>query len=114
MTNRLSFVFHLLLVLLAWVGPFLASWHIMLVAYALVVLQFFAFEKCLLNAQHGLLEDEDPDATFYSEIFTAFGISHNRKVLKTFVRTWLYPLLALWTVVLQLFLGWNAPISFWP
>jgi hypothetical protein len=114
MTSRISFVLHLLLVLLAWVGPLMVSWHIMLIAYALVLLQFAAFEKCLLNAQHGLMEDEDPDATFYSEIFVAVGISHNRKVLKKFVRSWLYPLLALWTVILQLFLGWQAPISNWP
>lgn len=114
MTTRLSFAFHLLLVLLAWIGPFLFSWHIMLVAYALVVLQFVAFQKCLLNAQHGLMEDQDPDATFYSEILSTVGIDHHKKKLKRFVRTWLYPLLALWTLVLQLFLGWNAPISVWP
>jgi hypothetical protein len=85
----------------------------MLVAYALVVLQFIVFEKCLLNAQHGLMEDQDTDATFYSELFSTVGIRHNRKKLKRFVRIWLYPLLALWTLVLQLFLGWHAPFSLW-
>lgn len=61
------------------------------------------FNKCLLNAKHDLKDDND--ATFYSYLFEAVGISVNRKSLKKFVRRYVYVLLGLFVVCWQLMLG---------
>lgn len=95
--------------LLAWIGPFLFSWYLMVSAYAIVQIQFWVFGRCLLNKSHGL-EDQN-NATFYSVLFDMMGIKHNAERLKAQVRKWIYPLLALFTLILQWGLNWK-PLLF--
>ena len=65
--HNFMFWFHVFITSLAWVGPFLFSWYLMLTAYAIILLQFLVFDKCLLNSKHELTDSED--ATFYSYLF---------------------------------------------
>lgn len=90
--SRIWFWAHLLLVVLAWMGPFIADWYILAVAYGLVLVQFLVFNRCLMNAHHHL-EENDNYNTFYAQLLESVGIHLPRKPLKRFVRTWLYMLL---------------------
>jgi hypothetical protein len=88
-----AFWFHLSLVLIGLSGWFLISWWVMTIVYSIVLLQFVAFNRCLLNAQHAL-KDKD-DTTFYSFLLEKIGVAIPRKPLKKFVRFYLYPVLSL-------------------
>ncbi|HHS95311.1 MAG TPA: hypothetical protein ENJ45_01885 [Phaeodactylibacter sp.] len=101
--NKLSFWTHVLLVLLAWVGPFLIWWPLMVAGYLIIQLQFIVLNMCLLNGAHGLEESED--ATFYSHLFELWGFRPNRKKLKFIIRRGLYIALAIFTVFWQVYLG---------
>lgn len=106
---NLAFWFHLFITVLAWIGPFLFSWYLMLTAYAIVVIQFMIFGRCLLNKSHGLKDENN--ATFYSILLELVGISHDPARVKYWVRKWVHPLLALFTLCLQLWLNWE-PLLF--
>lgn len=104
-----AFWFHLFITALAWIGPFLFSWYWMISAYGIVILQFMVFGRCLLNKSHGLKDENS--ATFYSVIFDLLGIKHNPTRLKYWVRNWFYPLLAVFTLVMQFLFNWE-PLLF--
>ena len=104
--HNFMFWFHVFITSLAWVGPFLFSWYLMLTAYALILLQFLVFDKCLLNSKHELTDSED--ATFYSYLFESVGIKTNRPLIKLICRRYLYFILGFLTVVWQVFLGNKA------
>ena len=105
--HNLMFWVHLFITSLAWVGPFLFSWQIMLCAYSTILLQFFVFKKCLLNDKHDLTVSED--ATFYSYLLETVGFNNfNRPLLKTIVRNYLYFILGALTVIWQVYLGHKA------
>jgi hypothetical protein len=105
--HNFMFWFHVFITSLAWVGPFLFSWQIMLVAYSIILLQFLVFDKCLLNAEHDLTQSED--ATFYSYLFEAVGMKNlNRPLIKIIVRRYLYFILGAFTVCWQVYLGNEA------
>lgn len=106
---NLAFWFHLFITALAWVGPFLFSWYLMVSAYLIVMLQFLFFGRCLLNKSHGL--EDTNNATFYSVLFDMVGYQHNPQKLKVWVRRYIYPILAVFTIVLQLVLNWE-PLLF--
>lgn len=100
---NLFFWFHILITILAWLGPFICDWRLMLISYSIVVLQFLIFKECFVNRKHAM--DEDEDATLYSFVFEKFGWQPNKKKLKTFIRRYAYILLAGITIVWQLVLG---------
>lgn len=110
-TFKTSFLFwlHLLSVIAAWMIPFLISWKICVVVYAVVMIQFAIWGKCLMNEHHGL--DESDGRIFYTELLEKIGFQPNPYWVKTIVRQWLYPFLALVSVVWQLVLG-HAPLWF--
>ncbi|WP_417590139.1 hypothetical protein [Owenweeksia hongkongensis] len=105
-SHNFSFWFHLFITILAWIGPFLFSWYLMVAAYLIVILQFMVFDKCLLNAKHDL--KTEGDATFYSYLFEQMGMEMDRPRLKKFVRIYLYPILGAFTVLWQLYFGFEA------
>jgi hypothetical protein len=100
--KTVSFYIHLLMVIIALLGPFLIDWYIIVPIYILVCIQFLIFGRCLFNDTHGLRDDS---LTFYSEILFRLNIPHNPTKLKVFVRYYLYPILALITLLLQLGIG---------
>lgn len=108
-THNLAFWFHVIITVLAWVGPFLFSWYLMVPAYLIVVIQFLIFNRCLLNGSHAL--DESDDATFYSYIFERLGLEVNKRTLKLWVRRYIYLILALITLIWQVLLGFK-PLLF--
>lgn len=97
---NVAFWFHLLITILAWLGPILFSWYFMIAAYSIVMVQFQIFGRCLLNKSHNLHDQND--ATFYSVLFDLIGIPYNATRLKYWVRNWFYPILALLTILIQL------------
>lgn len=104
-----AFWFHLFITILAWVGTFLFSWYWMVAAHLIVQLQFLVLGRCLMNAQHGL--DDQEDYIFYTFLFEEMGFRPNRKKLKKRVRTWLHPSLALAAIIWQVVLGFE-PLLF--
>lgn len=106
---NLAFWFHLFITALAWVGPFLFSWYLMVSAYFIVMLQFLIFGRCLLNKSHGL--EDSNNATFYSVLLDMLRLKHNPQKLKVWVRRYIYPILAVFTLILQLLLNWD-PLLF--
>lgn len=105
LNGRVWFVFHLAITLLAWVGPFLFDWRLMITAYTLVMLQFLVFNRCLVNNKHNLSEDEN--MTFYAYLFEQLGVSFSRKKVKTVVRIWLYPAFGIIAYFFQVVLGFE-------
>lgn len=109
-TFNTGFYLHLFVTSLAWLGPFLFNWKWMWAAYAVVHLQYIMYNKCLMNASHGLDESVDPDDTFYGQLFDMAGIKHNKKNLKKFARGPLYPILGLFAFFWQYILGISSLI----
>ena len=103
------FIVHFVLVIIAWLGPFVFPWYLMVLGYAVVVGQFLYYKRCLMNEAHGL--DDSGDHTFYSHLFEKMGFRPNRGKLKDFVRGYLYVILAVFTVVLQLLYGYKPFFS---
>jgi hypothetical protein len=103
------FWLHAVITLLAWVGPFLFHWVLMCVCYAIAIAQHKILKKCILNDKHGI--DENEDHTIYSAVFEELGIQLPRKKVKKFVRNYLYFLLALCTVFLQVICNYQ-PLLF--
>ncbi len=108
--EKIYFSIHLIGVALAWTGPFLFSWEIMVPVYSLVIAQFIIFKKCLLNEKHGL-EESDDDSTVYSEFFELIGFQPNRRKLKFFIRNYLHVIFAIFTLIWQVGLGFE-PLLF--
>jgi len=103
--EKIYFFIHLLLVIVAWTGPFLFSWKIIIPIYFLVIAQFIVFKSCLLNKRHGL--DESNDHTFYAELFELMGFQPNRRKLKNFIRYYLHVILSIITLIWQVGLGFE-------
>ena len=101
---------HLFVTSLAWIGPFLFSWYLMIFAYILVQLQYQVFNRCLMNEGHDLIEDNDK--TFYHFIFTKMGMTLERKAVKIFVRQRLNYILGAFTIFWQVYLGFEPLLFF--
>jgi hypothetical protein len=96
------FWLHLFVTSLAWIGPFLFSWYLMIFAYILVQLQYQFFNRCLMNEGHALGEVEDQ--TFYHYIFTKMGMTLERRAVKLFVRQRLNYYLGAFAIFWQVYL----------
>jgi len=101
-----GFWIHAFITSLAWVGPFLFNWKLMLIAYLLVFLQHTFLGKCILNGTHGTAEKDFN--TFYSFVFEVLGFRPNRKRLHFVARKVLMPVLSLFTVFWQVYLQFPA------
>lgn len=103
------FVFHLIITIGAYFVPFLISWKIAVPVFAATILQHAVFGRCLLNAKHGLSENDG--STFYSEALERLGFQPNKETIRFFVRKLLYSLLTVVTLIWQVVLG-NKPLWF--
>lgn len=101
---------HLFVTSLAWVGPFLFSWYVMLFAYICVQMQYQIFNRCLMNEGHELGEEDHN--TFYHYIFTQMGMTLERRAVKKFVRERLNYILAVIAVIWQVYLGFEPLLFF--
>jgi len=101
---------HLFVTTLAWVGPFLFWWPLMLFAYSLVQLQYKLFGKCLMNDGHALAEVDNN--TFYHYLLSKVGFRLEKKRVKFVVRKRLNIFLGLFTILWQVVLGFAPIISF--
>ena len=100
------FWFHLFFTVIAWVGPFLIWWPLMLIGYGWTVYQFWKYERCLMNGMHGLSEENN--YTFYAYLFEMVGIPTNRPLIKKVVRGYLYIILGAFTFLWQVVLGYSV------
>ena len=105
----LMFWFHLFITLLSWVAPFMFSWYYLLPVYWMVMLQFAVFNRCLINKEHSLGEDDN--MTFYAHILELVGFNFKRDNVKFFCRRLLYPFLTTVTLIWHVVLG-NTPTLF--
>ncbi len=103
--EKAFFGVHVLFLLLAWLGPFLFWWPLIVTAYLLVQFQFYFFNKCLMNETHQL--EEENHSTLYSHLFEAWGFKPDRKKLAFFVRRILHIVLALFAILWQVVLGFK-------
>lgn len=105
---KINFLFwvHLLAVISTWLLPFMVDWKLAVGVYAAVMLQFAVFGKCLMNEHHGLTEEGD--RIFYTDVLERMGFHPDPKLVKLIVRKLLYPFLAAFTLVWQLWLGNHA------
>jgi hypothetical protein len=105
LNGRFGIVFwaHLALVILTWLGPFLAPWQLPVLGYSLVLAQYIFLKKCVMNRHHQL--SEDGGNTFYAHLFELIGIPVNREKVRFAVRKLMMPSLILFTLWLQLIYG---------
>lgn len=101
---------HLFVTSLAWVGPFLFSWYLMILAYIGVQMQYQVFNRCLMNEQHELGEEDHN--TFYHYIFTKMGMTLERRSVKIFVRERLNYILGGLAIFWQVYLGFEPLLFF--
>ena len=101
---------HLFVTSLAWVGPFLFSWYLIIIAYIAVQMQYQIFNRCLMNEGHALGEEDHK--TFYHFLFTKMGMTLERKAVKIFVRQRLNYILAAIAIFWQVYLGFEPLLFF--
>ncbi|MDX1910527.1 MAG: hypothetical protein SFV22_03525 [Saprospiraceae bacterium] len=101
--SGLAFWLHVASVIATWLMPFLVSWPVAVAVYAAVMIQFAIWGKCLMNEHHGL--NESDGRIFYTDLLEKMGFKPHPPLVKTIVRRWLYPSLALlaftWQYLLQ-------------
>lgn len=101
--HNVWFWLHLGITILAWVAPFMFVWFLTIPVYLLVWVQFKLFDRCFMNAGHGL---EDSKETFYTYLLHQMNIKHNVDKLTLLVRNELYLILAsisiVWSKVLSI------------
>lgn len=104
-TIKTNFLFwiHVLAVIATWLLPFTVNWKLAIGVYAAVMIQFAVFGKCLMNEHHGL--KEDGDRIFYTDVLERMGFHPDPYLVKFLVRKILYPVLAVFTLVWQVWLG---------
>ncbi|MBP6686460.1 MAG: hypothetical protein KA160_01275 [Lacibacter sp.] len=93
----------------AYIIPFLVTWKIVVPVFVATIAQHAVFGRCLLNAKHGLSEDDG--STFYSEVIERLGFQPNKEAIRFFVRKVLYLLLTIVTLTWQVILN-NKPLLF--
>ena len=97
------FLMHFVLTVGAYVAPFLITWKLLVPVFVATIIQHAIWGRCLLNAKHGLSEEDG--STFYSEAFERMGFRPNKPKIRFFVRKVLYGLLTavtvLWQVVME-------------
>jgi hypothetical protein len=94
---------HFALVVLTWLGPFLAPWQLPVFGYTLVLCQYIFLKKCVMNRHHQL--SEDGGNTFYAHLFELAGFNFNRQTVRFVVRKLMMPTLIAFTLWLQLVYG---------
>jgi hypothetical protein len=107
--STVIFIFHLIITIGAYFVPFLISWQIAVPVFVATILQHAIFGRCLLNAKHGLSENDG--STFYSVALERLGFQPNREMIRFFVRKFLYSMLTIVTLIWQVLLG-NQPLWF--
>lgn len=102
---KVSFLFwlHLLGVIATYFLPFMINWKLAVGIYSAVMIQFAIFGKCLMNEHHGL--QESGDRIFYTDVLERMGFKPNERLVKMVVRQFLYPTMAIVTLIWQVWLG---------
>ncbi len=107
--SNVLFILHCILTAGAYAAPFLINWKILVPVFVATILQHAIWGRCLLNAKHGLSEEDG--STFYSEAFERMGFRPNKTKIRFFVRKILYALLTAVTLLWQVVLG-KEPLWF--
>ncbi len=116
-SSEFNFTFwvHLLIMIMAWIGPFLVYWPWMVGAYLIVQFQFFYFDRCIMNQAHGIndVASNDQDSlTFYAYLLESLGFRPDRKKLKFLARKVFNYCLIAFTLLWQVALG-NTHLLKW-
>lgn len=101
--NEFDFVFwfHLLVIVLIWLSPFLVSWKIILLGIVLYYLQLIVVGDCILTKKQ--FNTKVRETTFYYHYLTKLGFRLNARKVKfvaDYVMPWIILGIALiWQVV---------------
>lgn len=95
--------FHLVLLLLTYLSPFVVDWKIILVFIFLYYAQIVVFGNCILTTLQ--FKEAARDTTFYSYILTKLGLSPNKKLVRMIVDFYLPWLILFLAVFWQVYLG---------
>jgi hypothetical protein len=96
---------HFGLVILTWLGPFLAWWPLPVFGYTLILAQYIFIKKCVMNRHHQL--SEVGGMTFYAHLFELAGFGFDRQTVRFVVRKLMMPSLIVFTLWLQLVYGFE-------
>ena len=105
-----GFIFwlHLILVLFAYLSPFLFNWKIMIVATILLFIQYSLIGGCILNK---VQFDKTKDVTFLYPYLIILGLKINPYKFRTFIRYYLQFILLIIAIIWQVILN-KAPLLF--
>ena len=105
-----GFIFwlHLVLVLFAYLSPFLFSWKIIIVATILLSIQYYFAGGCILNKAQF---DNTKDVVFLYPYLKMLGLKFSQYKLKIFIRYILPFILLFIAIIWQIFLN-NSPLLF--
>lgn len=111
-TSEHNFVFwvHVFITALAWLGPFLFSWYLLVAVFLIVLVQFMIWDRCLLNGSHDLEDKEE--TTLYSYVIEKLGYDVDRTELRLWVREYFYVLLSAIAIIWQAVLGFEPLLFF--
>lgn len=108
----LIFWIHLVLIVFAYVSPFLVPWQWIILGVLALLVQQIVLRGCILTrVQFG----KDPEMTFYYRYLTLLGFKVNKKRLK-FLMAWVMPVIVfIGAVVWQVLLlndpyWWSDPL----
>ncbi len=96
------FWIHLILILFAYLSPFLFNWKFMLFGIILLFIQYSLVGGCILNK---IQFDKTKDITFLYPYFRMLGINLDPYKLKIFIRYYLPFILFLVAIIWQILLN---------
>lgn len=108
--HNLVFWVHVFITSLAWLGPFLFSWYLLVGVLLIVLIQFMIWDRCLMNGSHDLEDKEE--TTLYSYVIERLGYSVDRTELRLWVRKYFYPILSAIAIIWQAVLGFEPLLFF--
>ncbi len=98
-----GFIFwiHLLLILFAYLSPFLFDWRVIVLGSVVLIIQYYLFDGCLLNKA----QFNDTSEVFLYPYLTMLGLKINRYFFRIFIRYVLPIILVVFAIIWQVILG---------
>lgn len=103
----LVFWVHLILILFAYLSPFLFSWKLILIGSIILFIQYSLIGGCFLNK---IQFDKTKDVVFLFPYLKMIGINVDRYKFKIFIRYYLPFILFLIAIIWQILLNHNPLI----
>lgn len=103
-------IIHSIIILLAYVSPFLIEWKIVLGFIFLYYIQLFVFGNCILTLAQ--FKEDTRDTTFYSYLFAKLGFNPKKTTLRIIVDYCIPWVILLFAIFWQIYLNHTVMIDF--